>query len=185
MIKAHLRTIAIFAILALTGLAANAQSEAVDKVAQLDDVYNYYIPEFMIKGIEKMGGNDILKATPIPSGLLKKVKSIQFVLASKKKAVKKAQKILKDLDDTRKYQVLFRSSSNKEQKVVVYGFPARSEVFNEVILLINEHDRQLTLFQLLGEFSLEDINDIEEELKDDNIKNDNDEDVIVIDANQH
>lgn len=185
MIKAHLRTIAILAILALTGLAANAQSEAVDKVAQLDDVYNYYIPEFMIKGIEKMGGSDILKATPIPSGLLKKVKSIQFVLASKKKAVKKAQKILKELDDTRKFQVLFRSSSNKEQKVVVYGFPARSEVFNEVILLINEHDRQLTLFQLLGEFSLEDINDIEEELKDDNIKNDNDEDVIVIDANQH
>ncbi len=185
MIKAHLRTIAIFAILALTGLAANAQSEAVDKVAQLDDVYNYYIPEFMIKGIEKMGGSDILKATPIPSGLLKKVKSIQFVLASKKKAVKKAQKILKELDDTRKFQVLFRSSSNKEQKVVVYGFPARSEVFNEVILLINEHDRQLTLFQLLGEFSLEDINDIEEELKDDNITNANDEDVIVIDANQH
>lgn len=178
-----LKTIAIIAILAMTGINAYAQSAAVDKVAQLDDVYCFNMPEFMIKGIEKLGGNDILKATPIPSGLLKKVKNIQFISTSKKKAVKKAQKILKDLDDTNKYQVIFRSSSNKTEKIAIYAYPARSETFSEVILLINEHDRQLTLFQLLGEFSLEDVNDIEEELNNDKTQ-DNDEDLIIIDASK-
>ena len=178
--KTLLKYLAVFAIVAITGINADAQSVAVDKVAQLDDVYCFNMPEFMIKGIEKLGGNDILKATPIPSGLLKKVKNIQFISTSKKKAVKKAQKILKDLDDTSKYQVIFRSSSNKTEKIAIYAYPARSERFSEVVLLINEHDRQLTLFQLLGEFSIEDVNDIEEELNDN--KTQDDEDLIIIDA---
>ncbi|MBR5639065.1 MAG: DUF4252 domain-containing protein [Muribaculaceae bacterium] len=183
MMRRLLKSIAIFAIVAMTAINANAQSAAVDKVAQLDDVYCFNMPEFMIKGIEKLGGNDILKATPIPTGLLKKVKNIQFISTSKKKAVKKAQKILKDLDDNNKYQVIFRSSSNKTEKIAIYAFPARSETFSEVVLLINEHDRQLTLFQLLGEFSLDDVNDIEEELNDDKTQ-DNDEDLIIIDASK-
>ena len=182
--KTLLKSIAIIALVAMLGINANAQSACVDKVAQLDDVYCFNMPEFMIKGIEKLGGNDILKATPIPTGILKKVKNIQFISTSKKKTVKKAQKILKDLDDTSKYQVIFRSSSNKTEKIAIYAFPARSERFSEVILLINEHDRQLTLFQLLGEFSMEDVNDIEEELNDDKTK-DNDEDLIIIDASKH
>ena len=166
----------------MAAINASAQSTAVDKVAQLDDVYCFNMPEFMIKGIEKLGGNDILKATPLPTGVLKKVKNIQFISTSKKKAVKKAQKILKDLDDTSKYQVIFRSSSNKTEKIAIYAYPARSERFSEVVLLINEHDRQLTLFQLLGEFSMEDVNDIEEELNDN--KTQDDEDLIIIDASK-
>lgn len=184
MIKTLIKSFAVMVVVVVTAFNANAQSTAVDKVAQLDDVYCFNMPEFMIKGIEKLGGNDILKATPIPSGLLKKVKNIQFISTSKKKAVKKAQKILKDLDDTNKYQVVFRSSSNKTEKVAIYAYPARSEVFSEVVLLINEHDRQLTLFQLLGEFSMEDVNDIEEELNDDTKNSSTDEGVIVIDAKQ-
>lgn len=180
--KTNLKSIAIIALMALAAFTAGAQSTAVDKVAQLDDVYNYYLPEFMIKGMEKMGGSDILKATPIPSGLLKKVKGIQFIMASKKKAVKKAQKILKELDDAKKYQVLFRSSTNKEQKVALYGFPANSDQFNELVLLINTQDRQLTLFELQGQFSMDDINDIEEELNDEPATSSDDE--IVIDARQ-
>ena len=35
------------------------------------------------------------------------------------------------------------------------------------MLVINEHDRQLIVLQLLGEFSMEDVNDLEEELRDD------------------
>ena len=182
--KTLIKSFAVMVVVVVTAFNANAQSTAVDKVAQLDDVYCFNMPEFMIKGIEKLGGNDILKATPIPSGLLKKVKNIQFISTSKKKAVKKAQKILKDLDDTNKYQVVFRSSSNKTEKVAIYAYPARSEVFSEVVLLINEHDRQLTLFQLLGEFSMEDVNDIEEELNDDTKNSSTDEGVIVIDAKQ-
>ena len=181
--KTLFKYLAVIAIVAMAGINANAQSNAVDKVAQLDDVYCFNMPEFMIKGIEKLGGNDILKATPIPTGVLKKVKNIQFISTSKKKAVKKAQKLLKDLDDTNKYQVIFRSSSNKTEKVAIYAYPARSDRFNEVVLLINEHDRQLTLFQLLGEFSMEDVNDIEEELNDDKAIND-DEDLIIIDASK-
>ncbi len=173
---------AIIALVAMAAINASAQSTAVDKVAQLDDVYCFNMPEFMIKGIEKLGGNDILKATPLPTGVLKKVKNIQFISTSKKKAVKKAQKILKDLDDTSKYQVIFRSSSNKTEKIAIYAYPARSERFSEVVLLINEHDRQLTLFQLLGEFSMEDVNDIEEELNDN--KTQDDEDLIIIDASK-
>ena len=184
MIKTLIKSFAVMVVVVVTAFNANAQSTAVDKVAQLDDVYCFNMPEFMIKGIEKLGGNDILKATPIPSGLLKKVKNIQFISTSKKKAVKKAQKILKDLDDTNKYQVVFRSSSNKTEKVAIYAYPARSEVFSEVVLLINEHDRQLTLFQLLGEFIMEDVNDIEEELNDDTKNSSTDEGVIVIDAKQ-
>ena len=183
MMKTLFKYLAVIAIVAMAGINANAQSNAVDKVAQLDDVYCFNMPEFMIKGIEKLGGNDILKATPIPTGVLKKVKNIQFISTSKKKAVKKAQKLLKDLDDTNKYQVIFRSSSNKTEKVAIYAYPARSDRFNEVVLLINEHDRQLTLFQLLGEFSMEDVNDIEEELNDDKAIND-DEDLIIIDASK-
>ena len=182
--KTLIKSFAVMVVVVVTAFNANAQSTAVDKVAQLDDVYCFNMPEFMIKGIEKLGGNDILKATPIPSGLIKKVKNIQFISTSKKKAVKKAQKILKDLDDTNKYQVVFRSSSNKTEKVAIYAYPARSEVFSEVVLLINEHDRQLTLFQLLGEFSMEDVNDIEEELNDDTKNSSTDEGVIVIDAKQ-
>ena len=182
--KTLIKSFAVMVVVVVTAFNANAQSTAVDKVAQLDDVYCFNMPEFMIKGIEKLGGNDILKATPIPSGLLKKVKNIQFISTSKKKAVKKAQKILKDLDDTNKYQVVFRSSSNKTEKVAIYAYPARSEVFSEVVLFINEHDRQLTLFQLLGEFSMEDVNDIEEELNDDTKNSSTDEGVIVIDAKQ-
>ncbi len=182
MMRTIFKSIAIIVIMAIAGSNANAQSTAVDKVAQLDDVYCYYMPEFMIKGVEKLGGNDFLKATPIPSGMLKKVKSIQFISTSKKKAVKKAQKILKDFDDTNKYQVIFRSSTNKTEKVAIYAYPARSERFNEVVLLINEHDRQLTLFQLLGNFSIDDINDIEEELNDD--KTQNDDELIIIDASK-
>ncbi len=178
-----LKSIAIIALLAMSGINANAQSTAIDKVAELDDVYCYYIPEFMIKGLEKLGDNDFLKSTPIPSGLLKKVKSIQFISTSKKKAVKKAQKLLKDLDDARKYQVIFKSSSNKKEKIAIYVYPARSERFNEVVLLVNEHDRQLTLFQLLGEFSMEDVNNIEEEFNNDKAQN-NDEDLIIIDASK-
>ena len=183
MMKTLFKYLAVIAIVAMAGINANAQSNAVDKVAQLDDVYCFNMPEFIIKGIEKLGGNDILKATPIPTGVLKKVKNIQFISTSKKKAVKKAQKLLKDLDDTNKYQVIFRSSSNKTEKVAIYAYPARSDRFNEVVLLINEHDRQLTLFQLLGEFSMEDVNDIEEELNDDKAIND-DEDLIIIDASK-
>ena len=183
MMKTLFKYLAVIAIVAMAGINANAQSNAVDKVAQLDDVYCFNMPEFMIKGIEKLGGNDILKATPIPTGVLKKVKNIQFISTSKKKAVKKAQKLLKDLDDTNKYQVIFRSSSNKTEKVAIYAYPARSDRFNEVVLLINEHDRQLTLFQLLGEFSMEDVNDIEDELNDDKAIND-DEDLIIIDASK-
>ncbi|MBO4723050.1 MAG: DUF4252 domain-containing protein [Muribaculaceae bacterium] len=116
MMKTLFKYLAVIAIVAMAGINANAQSNAVDKVAQLDDVYCFNMPEFMIKGIEKLGGNYILKATPIPTGVLKKVKNIQFISTSKKKAVKKAQKLLKDLDDTNKYQVIFRSSSNKTEK---------------------------------------------------------------------
>ncbi len=182
MMKNLFKYFAIIALVAMAAINASAQSTAVDKVAQLDDVYCFNMPEFMIKGIEKLGGNDILKATPLPTGVLKKVKNIQFISTSKKKAVKKAQKILKDLDDTSKYQVIFRSSSNKTEKIAIYAYPARSERFSEVVLLINEHDRQLTLFQLLGEFSMEDVNDIEEELNDN--KTQDDEDLIIIDASK-
>ena len=72
-----LKSIALAALMMTMAFNVSAQSTAIDKVAQLDDVYCYYIPEFMIKGLEKMGGSDIIKATPIPSGLLKKVKSIK------------------------------------------------------------------------------------------------------------
>lgn len=158
----------VFALLfSLCGLVANAQTNLVDKVAELDDVYSFYMPSYMLKGMSNLGGLDILKATPIPSGMLKKVKSMQFVIAGKKKVVKKAQKILKDLDNTKKYQVLFRSSSNKEEKVALYSYPAGYDTFNEMILLVNENDRQLIVVQFVGEFSMEDINDIEEELRDD------------------
>ena len=84
-----------------------------------------------------------------------------------KKVVKKAQKLLKDFDDTRKYQPLFRSSKDKEEKIAAYGYPAGYDVFNEVVFIINEQDRQLILLQFTGEFSMDDINDIEEEMRDD------------------
>lgn len=183
--KTLLKPIAVIILFAMVALNVSAQSSAVDKVAQLDDVYCFNIPEIMIKGIEKLGENDILKATPIPSGILKNVKNIQFISTTKKKAVKKAQKILKDLDDTSKYQVIFKSSTNKTEKISLYAYPAHSDIFNEVVLLINEHDRQLTLLQLIGEFSIDDINDIEEELQDDKTKNsDQDDDLIIIDASK-
>lgn len=165
--KNKLYSISLIAIFALISFGASAQSSPVDKIAELDDVYSYYMPAFMLKGMSNMGGMDILKATPIPTGMLKKVNSMQFIMASKKKVVKKAQKILKDLDDTRKYSVLFRSSTNKEEKIVIYSYPANSETFNEAILVINEHDRQLIVIQLLGEFSMEDVDDIKDELTDD------------------
>ena len=85
----------------------------------------------------------------------------------KKKVVKKAQKLLKDLDDTRKYQVLFRSSSNKEEKIAAYAYPAGSPAFGEIVFVVNEHDRQLIVLQFLGNFTMDDINDIEEEMRDD------------------
>ncbi len=162
-----LKLILIAVVFSLTSIAATAQSSPIDKVAELDDVYAQYIPAFMIKGLTSMGSMDILKATPIPTGMLRKVTSMQFIMTSKKKAVKKAQKILKELDDTRKYQVLFKSSSNKEEKIAIYGYPAGYETFNEAILLVNEHDRQIIVIQLLGEFSMEDVKDIEDELRDD------------------
>ena len=162
-----LKLILIAVVFSLTSIAATAQSSPIDKVAELDDVYAQYIPAFMIKGLTNMGSMDILKATPIPTGMLRKVTSMQFIMTSKKKAVKKAQKILKELDDTRKYQVLFKSSSNKEEKIAIYGYPAGYETFNEAILLVNEHDRQIIVIQLLGEFSMEDVKDIEDELRDD------------------
>ncbi len=165
--KTKLKSILLVAFLSMISIAATAQSSPVDKVAELDDVYAQYIPAFMIKGMASMGDNSILKATPIPTGLLKKVTSMQFIMTSKKKAVKKAQKILKDLDNPRNYSVLFRSSSNKEEKIVIYASPANSETFGEAVLVINEHDRQLMVFQLLGEFSMEDVNDLEDEFSND------------------
>ena len=183
--KTLLKPIAVIILFAMVTLNVSAQSSAVDKVAQLDDVYCFNIPEIMIKGIEKLGGNDILKATPIPSGILKKAKNIPIIPTPQTNAVKKAQKILKDLDDTSKYQVIFKSSTNKTEKISLYAYPAHSDIFNEVVLLINEHDRQLTLLQLIGEFSIDDINDIEEELQDDKTKNsDQDDDLIIIDASK-
>ena len=141
--RTFLKSIALVAVMALAGISASAQSPAIDKIAQLDDVYNFYMPASMIKGIGNLGDIDILKATPIPTSMLKKVKSMQFIMAGKKKVVKKAQKLLKDLDDTRKYQVLFRSSSNKEEKIAAYAYPAGSPAFGEIVFVVNEHDRQL------------------------------------------
>ena len=161
-----LKLILLAVILSFSSLVSAAQSSPVDKVAELDDVYAQYIPAFMLKGLTNMGSMDILKTTPIPSGMLRKVTSMQFIMTSKKKAVKKAQKILKDLDNPRNYSVLFRSSSNKEEKIAIYASPANSETFNEAILVINEHDRQIIVIQLLGEFSMEDVRDIEDELRD-------------------
>ena len=161
--KNRLKTIFLVATLTMMSLVATAQTSPVDKVAELDDVYAQYIPAFMIKGLTNMGSMDILKATPIPTGMLRKVTSMQFIMTSKKKAVKKAQKILKDLDNPRNYSVLFRSSSNKEEKIAIYASPANSQTFGEAIHVINEHDRQIIVIQLLGEFSMEDVNDIEEE----------------------
>ncbi len=163
----RLKLIFLVSILAVVNFGVHAQSSPVDKVAELDDVYSYYMPAFMIKGMVNMGGMDILKATPIPTGMLKKVTSMQFIMASKKKVVKKAQKILKDLDDAKKYSVLFRSSTNKEEKIVIYSYPANRDTFSEAILVVNEHDRQLIVIQLLGEFSMEDVEDIKDELRDD------------------
>lgn len=162
-----LKSIALLALVTMLAMTATAQETAVDKVAQLDDVYNFYMPASMIKGMGNLGDIDILKATPIPTSMLKKVRSMQFIMAGKKKVVKKAQKILKDLDNTKKYQVLFKSSSNKEEKVAAYAYPAGSPAFGEIVFVINEHDRQLIVLQFLGEFTMDDINDIEEELSDD------------------
>ena len=165
--RTFLKSIALVAVMAMAGISASAQSPAIDKIAQLDDVYNFYMPASMIKGIGNLGDIDILKATPIPTSMLKKVKSMQFIMAGKKKVVKKAQKLLKDLDDTRKYQVLFRSSSNKEEKIAAYAYPAGSPAFGEIVFVVNEHDRQLIVLQFLGNFTMDDINDIEEEMRDD------------------
>lgn len=162
-----LKLILLAVILSFSSLVSAAQSSPVDKVAELDDVYAQYIPAFMIKGLTNMGSMEILKATPIPSGMLRKVTSMQFIMTSKKKAVKKAQKILKDLDNPRNYSVLFRSSSNKEEKIAIYASPANSETFNEAILVVNEHDRQIIVIQLLGEFCMEDVRDIEDEFSED------------------
>jgi hypothetical protein len=162
-----LKLILLAVILSFSSLVSAAQSSPVDKVAELDDVYAQYIPAFMLKGLTNMGSMDILKATPIPSGMLRKVTSMQFIMTSKKKAVKKAQKILKDLDNPRNYSVLFRSSSNKEEKIAIYASPANSETFNEAILVVNEHDRQIIVIQLLGEFCMEDVRDIEDEFSED------------------
>ena len=161
-----LKLILLAVVLTFSSMVSAAQTSPVDKVAELDDVYAQYIPAFMIKGLTNMGSMEILKATPIHSGMLRKVTSMQFIMTSKKKAVKKAQKILKDLDNPRNYSVLFRSSSNKEEKIAIYASPANSETFNEAILVINEHDRQIIVIQLLGEFSMEDVRDIEDELRD-------------------
>ena len=165
--RTFLKSIALVAVMALAGISASAQSPAIDKIAQLDDVYNFYMPASMIKGIGNLEDIDILKATPIPTSMLKKVKSMQFIMAGKKKVVKKAQKLLKDLDDTRKYQVLFRSSSNKEEKIAAYAYPAGCPAFGEIVFVVNEHDRQLIVLQFLGNFTMDDINDIEEEMRDD------------------
>ena len=162
-----LKLILLAVILSFSSLVSAAQSSPVDKVAELDDVYAQYIPAFMLKGLTNMGSMDILKATPIPSGMLRKVTSMQFIMTSKKKAVKKAQKILKDLCKPRNYAVLFRSSSNKEEKIVIYASPANSVTFNEAILVVNEHDRQIIVIQLLGEFCMEDVRDIEDEFSED------------------
>ena len=162
-----LKLILLAVILSFSSLVSSAQSSPVDKVAELDDVYAQYIPAFMLKGLTNMGSMDILKATPIPIGMLRKVTSMQFIMTSKKKAVKKAQKILKDLDNPRNYSVLFRSSSNKEEKIAIYASPANSETFNEAILVVNEHDRQIIVIQLLGEFCMEDVRDIEDEFSED------------------
>lgn len=161
-----LKLILLAVVLTFSSMVSAAQTSPVDKVAELDDVYAQYIPAFMIKGLTNMGSMEILKATPIPSGMLRKVTSMQFIMTSKKKAVKKAQKILKDLDNPRNYSILFRSSSNKEEKIAIYASPANSETFNEAILVINEHDRQIIVIQLLGEFCMEDVRDIEDELRD-------------------
>ena len=184
--RTFFKSIAMVAVMLLVSFSASAQESAVDKVAQLDDVYNFYMPASMIKGIGNLGDIDILKATPIPTGMLKKVRSMQFIMAGKKKVVKKAQKILKDLDNTRKYQVLFRSSSNKEEKIGAYAYPAGSPVFDEIVFVINEHDRQLIVLQFLGEFTMDEINDIEEEMRDDSstTNKEKEEELIIIDANQ-
>lgn len=162
-----LKLILLAVVLTFSSMVSAAQTSPVDKVAELDDVYAQYIPAFMIKGLTNMGSMDILKATPIPTGMLRKVTSMQFIMTSKKKAVKKAQKILKDLDNPRNYSVLFRSSSNKEEKIAIYASPANSETFNEAILVVNEHDRQIIVIQLLGEFCMEDVRDIEDEFSED------------------
>ena len=112
----RLKLIFLVSILAVVNLGVHAQSSPVDKVAELDDVYSYYMPAFMIKGMVNMGGMDILKATPIPTGMLKKVTSMQFIMASKKKVVKKAQKILKDLDDAKNTQCYSAQAQTKRRK---------------------------------------------------------------------
>ena len=168
--KKYLKSIAVAALVALVSLSANAQSDAVDRIAQLDDVYSFYLPYAMVSKLGNLGNLDILKATPIPSGMLKNVKSMQFIVAGKKKVVKKAQKILKDIEKDRRYSVLFNSSKNKDEKITIYAYPAHSTVFSEVVLVINEHDRQLIVAQLIGEISMDDINDIEDELKDDKVE---------------
>ena len=86
--RTFLKSIALIAILAMARINANAQSNAIDKIAQLDDVYSFYMPAYMVKGLGNLGDMDILKATPIQTGILKKVKSMQFIMAGKKKVVK-------------------------------------------------------------------------------------------------
>ena len=82
--RTFFKSIAMVAVMLLVSFSASAQESAVDKVAQLDDVYNFYMPASMIKGIGNLGDIDILKATPIPTGMLKKVRSMQFIMAGKK-----------------------------------------------------------------------------------------------------
>ena len=165
--KLNLKHIAISLIFALAGVMVNAQSTAIDKVAQLDDVYNYYIPYSILKNLGSIGSLDILKATPITSGVIKNMNSLQFVMASKKKVVKKAQKILNDLYKDKQYAVLFNSSKNKDEKITAYAYPAGSDALKELILVVNEHDRQLIILKIDGDFSKNDIDDLEDELSDD------------------
>ncbi len=165
--KNVMKSIAFVAVIMMAAFGANAHETVVDRVAQLDDVYNLQMPASMVIGLGNLADIDILKATPFPTGLLKKVKSMQFVMASKKKVVRKAQKIIKELDDTRNYQVLFKSNHNDEERIAAYGYLTGYETFNEIVLVINENDRQLIVLQFLGDFTMDDINDIKDELRDD------------------
>ena len=132
--------------------AGFAQNKLFEKYADMDNVTSVYISKAMFQ----MMGN-VVNAGMNFTNLKGKIESLQLVSTEKQNMIAQMKKDFSQLVGNSQYQELMRVKDEKNR--VNFFASMQGDLIKELIMLVNDED-SFTAIQLVGNFTLQDVQDI-------------------------
>lgn len=132
------------------------QTAVLDEIRKIDNVSTYHVPVSPLGTLLNLG----TKAANVPGfdlTALKNVKSIDVIAVNRQSgALNKVHGLLEQFYKGKTYELIFQAKENQRKNVSIYGILLSSGEYSNIIV-INETDNEISILELKGTLSLDDL----------------------------